>query len=56
MLYFLEKAGKIAAVLGALPPHPGCPDPKLIFPLNLRVILSSCADFFGIVKLTTYTE
>jgi len=42
MLYCLEKAGKIAAALGAPPLNPHWPPtPKLLFPLNLRVILST---------------
>jgi len=58
---FLEKAGKIAAALGAQPPNPVgfrrlglCSQTsKLLFALNLRAILST-AQIFGIVKITTY--
>jgi len=58
MLYFLEKAGKFVAALGAPPPNPvGLRrTPKLLFPLNLCVILSTAVrNFLDFVKISTFS-
>jgi len=53
MLYFLQKAGKISAALGA-PASGGwglCPRiPKLLFSLNLLVKFEHCSDFSASLK------
>jgi len=57
MLYFLIKAGKIAAALGAPSPNPRWPlaaqTPKLLLSLTLSVPFDHCSRFLGIVKITT---
>jgi len=47
MLYFLEKAGKIAAALGgALPP-----DPRVVIPTQFTCYFKYCANFSASLKL-----